>query len=63
MEQLKAPHTPVKWKASAITLVVCLLVMIVTSAIGHGIQTGHGAVRTETLTFTTDVGASSHAKL
>ena len=63
MEQLKTTHTPVKWKASAIVLAVCLLVMIVTSAIGHGIQTSGGTVRTETLTFTTDVGASSHAQL
>lgn len=63
MEQTKLNATPVKWRASAIVLAVCLVVMIVTSAIGHVIQTSGGAVRTQAITFTTDTGATSHAKL
>lgn len=55
--------TTIKWRASAIVLAVCLVLMVVTSVIGHNIQTADGSVRTEELTFTTDVGASSHAKL
>lgn len=52
-----------KKNVSAVVLVVCLFVMIISSAIGHGIQTGWGNVKTEELTFTTDTGAESHAKL
>lgn len=63
MEQTKLNRTPVKARASAIVLIVCLVVMIVTSAVGHAIQTSNGTVRTEEITFTTDVGATSHAKL
>ena len=63
MEQTKLNAAPIRTRASAIVLAVCLLVMIVTSAVGHVIQTSGGRVRTETITFTTDVGATSHAKL
>ena len=52
-----------KVRISAIVLVVCLLAMIVSSVIGQQIQTSGGTVRTEEITFTTDVGATSHAKL
>ncbi len=52
-----------KVRVSAIVLVVCLLAMIVSSVIGQQIQTSGGSVRTEEITFTTDVGATSHAKL
>lgn len=52
-----------KVRVSAIVLVVCLLAMIVSSVIGQQIQTSGGTVRTEEITFTTDVGATSHAKL
>lgn len=55
--------TRTKGRASAIVLAVCLVLMIATSAIGHVIQTSGGSVRTEEITFTTDVGATSHAKL
>ena len=62
MEQLSTKRT-LKGRASAIVLVVCLLAMIITSVIGKNIQTSGGTVRTEEITFTTDVGAVSHAKL
>lgn len=62
MEQ-NLSKTPIKWRASAIVLAICLVLMVVTSVIGHNIQTSSGTVRTEELTFTTDVGATSHAKL
>lgn len=62
MEQ-NLSKTPIKWRASAIVLAICLVLMVVTSVIGHNIQTSGGTVRTEELTFTTDVGAASHAKL
>ena len=62
MEQLSTKRT-LKGRASAIVLVVCLLAMIITSVIGKTIQTSGGTVRTEEITFTTDVGAVSHAKL
>lgn len=62
MEQTTLTRTK-KGRASAIVLVVCLLLMIITSAVGHSIQTSGGSVRTEEITFTTDVGATSHAKL
>ncbi|MFR3991883.1 MAG: alpha/beta fold hydrolase [Angelakisella sp.] len=62
MEQ-NLSKTPIKWRASAIVLAICLVLMVVTSVIGHNIQTSGGTVRTEELTFTTDVGATSHAKL
>lgn len=62
MEQ-NLSKTPIKWRASAIVLAICLVLMVVTSVIGHSIQTSGGTVRTEELTFTTDVGATSHAKL
>lgn len=62
MEQ-NLSKTPIKWRASAIVLAICLVLMVVTSVIGHNIQTSGGTVRTEDLTFTTDVGATSHAKL
>lgn len=48
---------------SALVRLICLVLMVVTSVIGHNIQTSGGTVRTEELTFTTDVGATSHAKL
>ena len=51
----------VKW--APLVLAVALLLMIVTAAVGHGIQTSGGTVQTEEITFTTDVGAVSHAKL
>ena len=47
----------------AIVLVVALLGMILCSAIGGSIATSGGAVRMEDVTFTTDVGATSHARL
>lgn len=47
----------------AIVLVVALLGMILCSAIGGNIATSGGAVRMEDVTFTTDVGATSHARL
>ena len=62
MEQTKLTSA-VKWRASAIVLAVCLVLMIVTSAVGHMIQTSGGSVRTEEITFTSDVGATVHAKL
>lgn len=62
MEQTKTNRT-LKGRASAIVLIVCLLVMIITSAVGKIIQTSGGSVRTQEITFTTDVGAESHAKL
>lgn len=54
MEQ-NLSKTPIKWRASAIVLAICLVLMVVTSVIGHNIQTSGGTVRTEDLTFTTDV--------
>lgn len=54
MEQ-NLSKTPIKWRASAIVLAICLVLMVVTSVIGHNIQTSGGTVRTEELTFTTDV--------
>ena len=63
MKQVKTNSGSIKWKASAIVLAVCLVVMIAASAVGHMIQTSGGSVRTEEITFTTDVGAVSHAML
>ncbi|MGM9606665.1 MAG: alpha/beta hydrolase [Oscillospiraceae bacterium] len=63
MKQVKSTSVSIKWKASAIVLAVCLAVMIAASAVGHMVQTGGGSVRTEEITFATDVGAVSHAKL
>lgn len=60
---MEETRTTVRIKASAIVLAVCIILMIATSAIGHMIQTSWGSVRTETVTFTTDTGATSHAKL
>ena len=51
----------IKW--APLVLAITVLLMIVTAAVGHNIQTSGGAVRTEEFTFTTDVGATSHAKL
>ncbi len=51
----------VKW--APLVLAAALILMIVSAAVGHGIQTSGGTVRTEEITFTTDVGAESHAKL
>lgn len=50
-------------QVSVIVLVIALLGMIITSAVGAGIVSAGGTVRTEEITFTTDVGATSHAKL
>jgi len=50
-------------RASAIVLIVALLVMLVTSFVGKSIATSGGKVKTQDITFTTDVGAESHAKL
>ena len=36
-----------KKQAAPIVLVICLLIMILSSAIGYGIQTGWGSVKTE----------------
>lgn len=52
-----------KENASAIVLIICLLLMVISSAVGHNIQTSGGSVKTENLTFVTDTGATSHAKL
>ena len=38
MEQ-NLSKTPIKWRASAIVLAICLVLMVVTSVIGHNIQT------------------------
>lgn len=51
----------VKW--APLVLAAALILMIVSAAVGHDIQTSGGTVRTEEITFTTDVGAESHAKL
>lgn len=48
---------------SVIVLIICVLAMILSSAVAHMIQTDHGNVRTEEITFTTDTGAESHAKM
>ncbi len=53
----------VKTRIPAIVLAVCLLLMAATAAVGHSIQTSGGSVRTQEVEFTTDVGATSHAKL
>lgn len=63
MEEMRSKQSRVSARASAIVLAVCIVIMIATSAIGHMIQTSGGSVHTEELTFTTDVGATSHAKL
>ena len=62
MEQAKNKSV-LKKRASAIVLVICLVAMILSSVIGQRIQTSNGTVRTEEITFTTDVSATSHAKL
>lgn len=51
----------IKW--APLVTAICLLLMIVSSVVGQNIQTSGGSVRTETISFTTDVGAVSHAKL
>ena len=63
MDTTKGSGLSIKSRVSAIVLAACLLVMVVTSAVGHFIQTSGGSVRTQEVEFTTDVGASSHAKL
>ena len=63
MKQSTSNAASIKGKLSAIILAVCLLVMVVTAAVGHSIQTSGGSVRTQEVEFTTDVGATSHAKL
>ena len=50
-------------RISAIVLIAALLVMVVTSVVGRSIATSAGSVKTQDITFTTDVGAESHAKL
>ena len=50
-------------RISAIVLIAALLVMVVTSVVGRSIATSAGLVKTQDITFTTDVGAESHAKL
>ena len=64
-QQIKTPETRARGRvrASAVVLIVALLAMILSSAVGGSIATSGGAVRTEEITFTTDVGATSHAKL
>lgn len=52
-----------KTNASLIVLIICILVMIITSVVSGSILTNGGKVRTEDLTFTTDIGATAHAKL
>ncbi len=52
-----------KKNASPIVLIICILVMIITSVVSGSILTNGGKVRTEELTFTTDIGATAHAKL
>ena len=49
--------------ASLIVLIICILVMVITSVVSGNIMTDGGKVRTENLTFTTDIGAEAHAKL
>lgn len=53
----------VKRAASAIVLTVCILVMVISAAVAHVIATDHGKVQTKEVTFTTDTGAESYAKL
>lgn len=64
-QQVKNPQLKAKLpiRASAIVLIIALLAMIVSSAIGMGIVSAGGTVRTESISFTTDVGATAHAKL
>lgn len=64
-QQINNPAGKAKFRvqASVIVLIIALLGMIITSAIGANISNCGGAVRTEEITFTTDVGATSHAKL
>lgn len=63
MDQTKKTGASIRSRISAIVLAVCLLLMVVTAAVGHSIQTSGGSVRTQEVEFTTDVGAASHAKL
>lgn len=50
-------------RASAIVLVIALLAMIVSSAVGASIVSNGGHVKTQEITFTTDIGVESHAKM
>ena len=63
MEETRIHQSPIRVKASAIVLAVCIALMIITAAVGHMIQTSWGTVSTQEITFTTDVGATVHAKL
>ena len=63
MEETRIHQSPIRIKASAIVLAVCIALMIITAAVGHMIQTSWGTVSTQEITFTTDVGATVHAKL
>ena len=63
MEETRIYQSPIRVKASAIVLAVCIALMIITAAVGHMIQTSWGTVSTQEITFTTDVGATVHAKL
>lgn len=50
-------------RLTVIVLIVALLGMIFSSVIGGQIASSGGTVKIEDITFTTDVGASSHARL
>ena len=63
MEETRIYQSPIRVKASAIVLAVCIALMIITAAVGHMIQTSWGTVSTQEITFTTDVGATVHANL
>lgn len=64
-QQIRTPETKARFRvrASVIVLVIALLAMIISSAVGKSIATSGGSVTIQDITFTTDVGAESHAKL
>ena len=46
MEETRIHQSPIRVKASAIVLAVCIALMIITAAVGHMIQTSWGTVST-----------------
>ncbi len=56
-------NTSSKIRIPAIVLAVCLLLMIVSSGVGAAIVGNGGHVKTQNITFTTDIGVESHAKM
>ena len=47
MEETRIHQSPIRIKASAIVLAVCIALMIITAAVGHMIQTSWGTVSTQ----------------